>query len=151
MLFIVFFYLLTLAFGKLRKVQLYVDSNYQPIDNYGLYPYKETNNAYYLFLRKQSYQLIYDDQNKYIYYQTSSQKKYYFKLQNNILQLNAGNPQKVNIGGNGRLQFNGANKLYAVKNIGDPAGVSKKYYAVKYYNNPPKGAYKVKYVYAKYI
>ena len=42
---------------------------------------------------------------------------------------------------NGELNFRGDDKLYAVKNIGDPINYSKDHYAVKYYankNNVPK-------------
>ena len=60
-------------------------------------------------------------------------------------------PQRVVMRRNGELNFRGDDKLYAVKNIGDPINYSKDHYAVKYYankNNVPKHAPKVT-VYAK--
>ena len=95
--------------------------------------------------------LIYDDQNYYIYQQVDPHTRYYFGIQRNILQLSKGNPQRVVMRRNGELNFRGDDKLYAVKNIGDPINYSKDHYAVKYYankNNVPKHAPKVT-VYAK--
>ncbi|KGU29192.1 hypothetical protein MGS_03910 [Candida albicans P78042] len=153
--FILFTFLLFVApiLGKIQNVYLYVRSQNQTVNGNGLYSVKERPGINYFFLGppNRAQKLIYDDQNYYIYQRVDPHTRYYFGIQRNILQLSKGNPQRVVMRRNGELNFRGDDKLYAVKNIGDPINYSKDHYAVKYYankNNVPKHAPKVT-VYAK--
>ncbi|EMG46994.1 PGA30 Cell wall protein PGA30 [Candida maltosa Xu316] len=149
-----FLVLLTPILGALQNLFLYVKSNNHSINNWYLYTNKEGNGINYFYLAEhKASKLTYDNKKDYIYQQVNPHTKYDFLIRNNILQLSIFNPYKVTIKSNGELQFNGANDLYAVKNINDPTKFSNNNYAIVYYKNKknvPKGAIPVD-IYAKYV
>ncbi|CAI5759191.1 unnamed protein product [Candida verbasci] len=153
---ILFFTILSTSFAKLYPIQLYVDSNNKTIDDHGLQTYQETNNVYWFFLNnQQARRLIYDDNTRRIYWQDNSQRRFFFKLSNNVLLTSPGDGTRIYIDYKTyRLSFNQDNRLYAVKNVGDPQNISRTRYAIKYYatnNQVPRDAIKINYLYAKFI